>query len=178
MSDQRLSESQHRYLLAIYQLSAERGVARSREIAESLGVSRPSVTGALKGLAQGGYAHYEPYGHVRLTEEGAQEARQLLLRHRAAFDFFVSVLGLPEERADEIAGDIEKRLPGDLLCRLVQFNDYYRKRVEEPFEWSPSCTGLCTTLYGEEQDQRCHRHGAEYHFEDSEYHAEEVRSGT
>jgi DtxR family Mn-dependent transcriptional regulator len=167
MSDSHLTESQLHYLLTIYELSEEKGVARSREIAESLGVSRPSVTGAVQTLAQRGYVYYEPYGHVRLTKEGAQEARQVLLRHRAAYDFFVSVLGLSEDRADEIAGDLEKRLPGDLLCRLVQFNDYYKKRSEVPFSWQPHCSGLCTALYGEGPDERCHREGAEYHYQEA-----------
>lgn len=164
MSDSSLTESQLQYLLTIYQLSEAEGVARSGEIAESLGVSRPSVTGALRTLAERGYVDYEPYGQVSLTEEGVQEARQLLLRHRAAQDFLVSVLGVPRERAEQIAGDIEKRLPGDLLCRLVQFNDYYKRRSEKPFEWQPHCSGLCTALYGEDPDERCHREGAEYHY--------------
>ena len=162
MSDSNLTESQLHYLLTIYELSEEQGLARSREIAKRLGVSRPSVTGALRTLAEGGYVSYEPYGEIRLTGDGAHEARQLLLRHRAAYDFFVSVLGLSEERADEIAGEIEQRLPGDLLCRLVQFNDYYKKRTQVPFRWAPHCNGLCTSLYGENPDERCHREGAEY----------------
>lgn len=167
MSDSHLTESQLHYLLTIYELSEEKGVARSREIAERLGVSRPSVTGAVQALAQRGYLYYEPYGHLRLTDAGAKEARQVLLRHRAAYDFFVSVLGLPEKRADEVAGDLEKRLPGDLLCRLVQFNDFYKKRSGNRFRWQPHCSGLCTTLYGEGPDERCHREGAEYHFQEA-----------
>ena len=167
MSDSKLTESQLQYLLTIYELSEEQGVARSREIANRLGVSRPSVTGALRALAERGYAYYEPYGQIRLTGDGAHEARQMLLRHRAAHDFFVSVLGLAEERADEIAGEIEKRLPGDLLCRLVQFNDYYKKRTQVPFRWEPHCSGLCTTLYGEDPAERCHKEGAEYHYEET-----------
>lgn len=167
MSDSHLTESQLQYLLAIYELSEEHGIARSREIAESLGVSRPSVTGALRSLAERGYVYYEPYGHVRLTDDGVQEARQLLLRHRAAYDFFVSVLGLSEDRADKIAGDLEKRLPGDLLCRLVQFNDYYKKQSGSRFQWEPHCSGLCTLLYGEDPDERCHREGAKYHYEET-----------
>lgn len=167
MSESNLSESQLQYLLTIYELSEERGVARSREIASRLGVSRPSVTGALKSLAERGYVYYEPYGHIRLTGDGAHEARQLLLRHRAAYDFFVSVLGLSTQRADEIAGEIEKRLPGDLLCRLVQFNDYYKHRSHPPFRWEPHCNGLCTALYGEDPEERCHREGAEYRYEET-----------
>lgn len=167
MSHSQLTESQLHYLLTIYEIASSGGVPRSREIADRLSVSRPSVTGALRSLAEGGYVRYEPYGTVELTEEGALEARQTVLRHRAAYDFFVSVLGMDSDRADDIAGEIEKRLPGDLLCRLVQFNDYYKRRTEKPFAWRPHCTGLCTTLYGEDPAERCHREGTEYHYEEA-----------
>ena len=165
MSETTLSESQLHYLITIYDITAGGAVPRSRDIADRLGVSRPSVTGALRSLAEGGYVEYEPYGRVALTDEGAREARQVLLRHRAAYDFFVAVLGMDPARADAIAGDIEQRLPGDLLCRLVQFNEYYRHRTQEPFEWQPHCNGLCSTLYGDAPQEQCRREGGVYQFD-------------
>lgn len=170
MSFSSVTESRLHYLVTIYEIASAGHVPRSREIAERLGVSRPSVTGALRALADGGYVRYEPYGTVELTDEGAQEARQAILRHRAAYDFFVAVLGMDTERADDIAGEIEKRLPGDLLCRLVQFNDYYKRRTEQPFNWQPHCTGLCTVLYGEDPAERCRKEGPEYRYEEEEAH--------
>ena len=167
MNEMQLSESRLQYVLTIYDIEMQHGVARSREIADTLGVSRPSVTGALKLLSDRGLVDYEPYGQVRLTSEGSRIARQVLLRHRAAYDFFVSVLGMSKSRADEIAGEIEKRLPSDLLCRLVQFNDYYKRRTGRPFHWSASCSGLCATLYGEDPSGACQDYGDHHKYEEA-----------
>lgn len=150
-----ITDSLGRYILAIYELSIENRVARSKDIAETVGVSRPSVTGALQKLAKAGLIEYEPYGYVVLTKLGVQEARQLLLRHRAMFDFLQTVLGLTEERATRVAGEIEQHLPGDVLCRLIQFNKYYRDNPDANYRWDPRCQNLCKMLYGVNGRDRC-----------------------
>lgn len=154
-TDHELTDSLGRYVLAIYEVAMENRVARSKEIAEVLGVSRPSVTGALQKLAKAGYIEYEPYGYVLLTAKGEREARQLLLKHRAAFDFFTTVLGLSPQRSEEVAAAIEQSLPADVLCRLVQFNSHYRTHSAAQFSWTPVCRNLCATLYGVESTQTC-----------------------
>jgi DtxR family Mn-dependent transcriptional regulator len=65
-----LSASLEDYLEAIYNLAEAKKVARSRDIAEALGVSRASVTGALRALKEKGLIEHEPYGYVTLTEAG------------------------------------------------------------------------------------------------------------
>jgi DtxR family Mn-dependent transcriptional regulator len=154
-----LTDSLGRYVLAIYELSVENRVARSKDIAEVVGVSRPSVTGALQKLDKGGLIEYEPYGYVTLTARGEAQARQLLLKHRATQDFLKLALGLPEERSQEVAGAIEQHLPADVLCRLVQFNNFYRQNPDKRFDWNPRCKNLCQILYGVEGPKRCHDHG-------------------
>lgn len=143
-----LTDSLGRYLLAIHELSMEHNVARSKDIAEAVCVSRPSVTGALQKLHKMGLIDYEPYGYVSLTESGVAEARKLLLKHRAMQDFLQLVLGLTEERAEEVSGQIEQSLPADVLCRLVQFNNFYRTNPDKRFGWDPQCRNLCELLYG------------------------------
>ena len=150
-----LTDSLGRYVLAIYELSVENRVARSKDIAETVGVSRPSVTGALQKLVKAGLIEYEPYGYVVLTADGMNEARQLLLRHRAMFDFLETVLGLSEARAIQVAGEIEQHLPGDVLCRLIQFNKYYRDNPAANYSWDPRCNNLCKMLYGVNGRDRC-----------------------
>jgi DtxR family Mn-dependent transcriptional regulator len=53
-----LSASQEDYLEAILNVADASGVARSTNIAISLGVAKPSVTGALRLLAQRGLVNY------------------------------------------------------------------------------------------------------------------------
>ncbi|MFA6176565.1 MAG: metal-dependent transcriptional regulator, partial [Phycisphaerae bacterium] len=59
----KLSASSEDYLEAIYNLVSLHKVARSKDIAESLGVSRASVTGAIKLLSDKGLVDYKPYGY-------------------------------------------------------------------------------------------------------------------
>lgn len=148
MQTEALTDSLGRYLLAIHQLSVEHKVARSKDIAEVVCVSRPSVTGALQKLNKAGYIDYEPYGYVSLTATGEGEARKLLLKHRATQDFLQLALGLAPDRAEEVSGQIEQSLPADVLCRLVQFNNFYRNNPDKRFDWDPQCRNLCELLYG------------------------------
>lgn len=143
-----LTDSLGRYVLAIYELASRGEAARSKDIADSVGVSRPSVTGALQKLDRAGLIEYEPYGTVRLNSRGLAQARQLLLKHRATQDFLELALDVPAERAMEVAAQIEQSLPADILCRLVQFNNFYRTNPDKRFDWSPHCQNLCQILYG------------------------------
>ena len=51
-TDEKLSASLEDYLEAIYHLTARQDVARSKDIADSMGVTRASVTGALRALSE------------------------------------------------------------------------------------------------------------------------------
>lgn len=161
--------------MAIYELSIERRVARSKDIADLVGVSRPSVTGALQKLDQLGMIQYEPYGYVVLTPQGEAEARQLLLKHRATQDFLELALGLSEERAQSVAGAIEQSLPADVLCRLVQFNNFYRTNPDKRFEWTPSCRNLCEIMYGLHGPRKCHTEDGHFDLAMQEAHIGEAR---
>ncbi|NLO27943.1 MAG: metal-dependent transcriptional regulator [Actinobacteria bacterium] len=121
-----LSESQEDYLEAILLLERESRVARVSEIADQLNVSRPSVTGALKNLAARGLVAHEPYGHVTLTDEGADIALEVERRHVAVRDFLVDVLGVPDEKADITACRLEHVLEPDVLAHFVAYAEEHK----------------------------------------------------
>ena len=74
------TESSEDYLEAILVIRAERGFCRNVDIAERLGVSRPSVTKALAGLSSRSLV--EVAGRdVRLTPEGRRLAGATLEKH-------------------------------------------------------------------------------------------------
>lgn len=139
-----LTETQECYVEAIYRIESEKRVARVKDIAATLSVSSPAVTKTLKGLAELVLVDYEPYGVVTLTATGNRIGRDLLLRHRAVEDFLRSVLGVAPELAEEVAGNFEHYMPASVLCRLVQFVEHYKNRVEEQFVWSHECANLCS----------------------------------
>ena len=55
-----LSASLEDYLEAIFNIASQSKIARSKDIAKMLGVSKSSVTGALRALKEKGLANYEP----------------------------------------------------------------------------------------------------------------------
>jgi DtxR family Mn-dependent transcriptional regulator len=118
-----LSASLEDYLEAILRLERTSRVARVSEIAGHLGVSRPSVTGALKNLGARRLVTHARYGHVTLTQEGAKIAVEVERRHVAIKEFLVGVLGIPDERAEATACKLEHVLEPEVLMYFVEFSE-------------------------------------------------------
>ena len=96
-----LSPRMEDYLEAVLALQERKPVARVGEIATALGVRRPTVTAALKTLAEGGFVEHESYGYIQLTRKGRRAAEAVSRRHALLTRFFGEVLGVPEELAAE-----------------------------------------------------------------------------
>jgi DtxR family transcriptional regulator, Mn-dependent transcriptional regulator len=118
-----LSASLEDYLEAILHLERASRVARVSEIAELLHVSRPSVTGALKGLTARGLVVHARYGHVTLTESGQRIAADVERRHVAIRDFLTCVLEIPVDQAETAACRMEHVLEPAVLARFVAYAD-------------------------------------------------------
>ena len=73
-----LTKSNEDYLEAIGLLSEKNGTAQVRDIAEMLKVKMPSVTSAVKQLADMGLVEYTQYAPVKLTPQGRRIAGKLL----------------------------------------------------------------------------------------------------
>lgn len=76
-----IRESAEDYLEAILILSKKGGGVRSVDIATMLGVSKPSVSHAMKLLREDGYIAMDRYGTVTLLEKGAEIANRIYERH-------------------------------------------------------------------------------------------------
>jgi len=120
----KLSASSEDYLEAIYNLICQHKVARSKDIAESLGVSRASVTGALKSLGSKGLVDYQPYGFIGLTGKGLRQAESVVRRHNIIESFFVSVLGVERQVAKQAACKAEHALGPDVISKLLSFTEF------------------------------------------------------
>ncbi|PKL50381.1 MAG: metal-dependent transcriptional regulator [Planctomycetes bacterium HGW-Planctomycetes-1] len=120
----KLSASLEDYLEAIYNLICRHKVARSKDIAESLGVSRASVTGALKLLNSKGLVDHQPYGFIGLTEKGRQQAQFVVYRHNVLETFFVNVLGVEKQIAEKAACKAEHALGQAVISKLLDFTEF------------------------------------------------------
>ncbi|MHC4773602.1 MAG: metal-dependent transcriptional regulator [Planctomycetota bacterium] len=121
---EKLSASLEDYLEAIYHLIELRDVARSKDIAERMGVSRASVTGALRTLAEKGLVHYQPYGYTTLTKNGIQIARKVADRHDILGRFFQELLGADASVAQAAACRAEHTLGPEITARLMAFVEF------------------------------------------------------
>jgi len=107
------------YLETIYKLSQD-GVVRPSQLAESLGVSGPTVTATLKRLEARGLIT-RPGKQVELTEEGVLRSLDIVRKHRIAERFLVDVLGLDWEAAHEDACLLEHAMSARVLEALENY---------------------------------------------------------
>lgn len=124
MTDEKLSASLEDYLEAIYNLTNVANVARSKDIAGALGVSRASVTAALKALTEKKLVHYKPYGYTTLTEKGRDVAGRIVRRHEMLAEFFETILGAPALTAQAAACRAEHTLGPEITDRLTAFIEF------------------------------------------------------
>lgn len=128
---EKLSASLEDYLETIYHLSAEQDVARSKDIAEAMKVSRASVTGALKVLSEKELIHYKPYGYITLTKKGKQVAGWVVHRHEILTHFFQDLLGADPSIAQAAACRAEHTLGSEITARLMAFIEFVSKTQHE-----------------------------------------------
>lgn len=121
---QNLSASLEDYLEAILNITGAEKVARSKDIAEVLGVTKSSVTGALKLLVERGLVNYKPYGYVTLTKSGLVEAQRIARKHEIIKSFFVNVLSVEDEVAQMAACKAEHAFGPKVVSRLVSFMNF------------------------------------------------------
>lgn len=119
-----LSASLEDYIEAIYHIIDEKLVARSKEIAARLDVSRASVTEALRALSKKGLINYAPYEAITLTSEGKEVAEDVIFRHQALKKFFIEVLVIDEEIAEDGACRIEHAAPPEIIERMIRFTEF------------------------------------------------------
>ncbi len=102
-----LTESTENFLVAIYRLTHERSYARTKDIAESLGVSLPTVSEKIVRMAEHGYLDHQWRHGVMLTPEGRLIALRVLRTHRLIETFLVNVLKYPIDEVNDEACRLE-----------------------------------------------------------------------
>jgi DtxR family Mn-dependent transcriptional regulator len=130
-----LGESLEDYVEIILALEHDAGTARVRDIAARVGVSKPSVTGALRVLKAKGLVQYEPYAPATLTPAGRRVAGEVARRHRVLKDFLTDVLALPELEANAAACRMEHILAPAVIDRFCAFAAFIHGCPRRVAEW-------------------------------------------
>ena len=119
-----IHESAEDYLETILILCEEHGSARSVDIAAHLGVTKPSVSFAMKRLRENGYIYMGDDSRITLTESGEAIARRILDRHRLLTGFLMR-LGISEEVARADACKIEHDLSDETFNAIQRHVEKY-----------------------------------------------------
>ena len=121
-----IKESAENYLEAILSLKKSKGNVRSIDVANDLGVSKPSVSVAMKNFREEGYITVDENGFLDLTDKGLEIAQSVYERHLVIAKVLMS-LGVSEETAYEDSCKIEHCISQESFDKLKE----YLKRSEE-----------------------------------------------
>ena len=136
-------ESSEDYLETILVIRRLRGFCRNVDIAEHMGVTKPSVTKALSNLGAAGLVRM--FGHdVRLTEEGERAASATLERHRF-FERLLVESGVDAETASAEARRMEHCLSEGSCRRFAAYHGGRRDEGDGAGKRRAACRPDCAT---------------------------------
>ncbi len=151
----KLSASLEDYLEAIFHIAAQKQAAKAKDIARRLKVSSSSVTGALHALAEKGLINYAPYDLITLTAAGKAAAGKIIRRHEVLRNFFVRVMAVEKNAAEEAACRMEHVISQDILERLVQFVDFVETCPRGGAEWLEGFSYRCQHGKNKDECEQC-----------------------
>lgn len=122
-----LSPNMEDYLETIYLQDIEGLNAKVKNIADAMGVSKPSVTEALSVLQDRGLVLHQKYGDIELTDKGRHTAEEIYARHKLLRSFFVDILALDEDQAEDDACKVEHLISDETTERFQLFLDFLRQ---------------------------------------------------
>ena len=112
------------YLEAMLMMKEEHGYVRSIDVAEFLGVTKPSVSYATKRLRESGHITMDKDGLITLTDTGMAIAASMLDRHKTLTAFLISI-GVDKVTAEADACKIEHDISQqtfEAICRHAKIH--------------------------------------------------------
>ena len=110
-------ESAEDYLEAILKLREDYGMVRSIDIVHELGVSKPSVSIAMRNLRENGYLQMDDDGYITLLPPGEKIAQRIYERHKLLTQVFIQ-LGISPETAATDACKVEHDLSDETFEKI------------------------------------------------------------
>ncbi len=106
------------YLEIIYMMAAEGKVVKGARLAETIGVSRPTVTATLRRMVRDGLITQNSKKQVELTKKGYTLADTLQRRHRIIERWLTDVLGFDWAKSDAESHRLEHVFSDEVVDRL------------------------------------------------------------
>src|SRR5690348_14124672 len=101
------TRSQEDYLKSLYLLGGDEHPVPTRDLAQRLGISSPSVSEMVTRLTAQGLVEHDRYRGQQLTREGRKVALELVRHHRLLEMFLVRVLGYSWDEVHDEAERLE-----------------------------------------------------------------------
>ena len=118
-----IHQSAEDYLEAILRLRETKGQVRSVDISLLLGVTKPSVSFAMKKLRENEYIHMDQENLITLTKKGEEIAMRIYDRHKTIMSFLTAIgveEGIAREDACKIEHDISEESFNALRKHLLK----------------------------------------------------------
>ncbi|TMC12293.1 MAG: metal-dependent transcriptional regulator [Chloroflexi bacterium] len=114
------TRSQEDYLKALYLLRGDQRPVPTRELAQRLGISSPSVSEMVARLTAQGLVEHDRYRGQQLTKEGRKVALELVRHHRLLEMFLVEVLGYTWDEVHDEAERLEHVISERMEARIFE----------------------------------------------------------
>jgi DtxR family transcriptional regulator, Mn-dependent transcriptional regulator len=114
------TRSQEDYLKALYQLHGDLRPVPTRDLAQRLGISSPSVSEMVTRLSAQGLVEHDRYRGQQLTREGRKVALELVRHHRLLEMFLVQVLGYSWDEVHDEAERLEHVISERMEQRIFE----------------------------------------------------------
>jgi len=116
----KIYESSEDYLEAIFALHQHQSLVRSIDIAHKLGVSKPSVSVAMKNLREYGYLIVKEGGNLVLTEKGKAIAEEMFERHTFIAHWLMDI-GVAQDVALQDACRVEHAISKESFTAIKKY---------------------------------------------------------
>lgn len=118
-----LTFTEENYVKSIYALQERNasGEVSVNEIAERMQTKPATVTDMLRKLSDKELIHYEKYKKIRLSNDGMQQALQVVRKHRLWETFLHNTLHFSWDEVHEVAEQLEHIHSQKLITRLEEF---------------------------------------------------------
>ena len=116
-----LTASLEDYLEIVYILYERLPSVGITDVAKALGISKPSVTKAVKTLKNNNLVIQEKYGKIILTPEGEQIAEVVYSKHKVLRRFLIEALNVSSKTAEIDACKIEHVVSKETLDGVKNF---------------------------------------------------------
>jgi len=138
------TRAQQDYLKALYHLHGDQRPVPTRDLAQRLGISSPSVSEMVTRLTAQGLVEHDRYKGQQLTRDGRRVALELVRHHRLLEMFLVQVLGYSWDEVHDEAERLEHVISERMEQRIFELLG--RPELDPHGHAIPSASGKVRSL--------------------------------